>query len=140
MRVIPITLGLVMAAAPLAAQQDTTMQQQAMQPAAVTVAEIAIGRSVMDRVPQDTGSAFPADVGELVCWTRITGAEGETPVHHVWFRGDQEVANVELSVRGSNWRTWSRKAVPADWTGAWHVEVRDAAGNVLRRVDFTVGQ
>jgi len=30
--------------------------------------------------------------------------------------------------------------VPADWTGAWHVEVRDAAGTVLKRLDFTVGQ
>ena len=29
---------------------------------------------------------------------------------------------------------------PPDWTGPWHVEVRDASGTVLKRIDFTVGQ
>jgi hypothetical protein len=61
-------------------------------------------------------------------------------VHHVWFHGDQQVADVELHVTGSPWRTYSRKTVPADWTGAWHVEVRDANGTVLKRLEFTVGQ
>ena len=108
-------------------------------PAAVTV-EAVLARSVVDRVPQDTGAAFPADVAELVLWTRITGAAAESVLHHVWLHGDQQVADIELRVGGSPWRTWSRKTIPADWTGAWHVEVRDAAGAVLKRIDFTIGQ
>ncbi len=52
----------------------------------------------------------------------------------------QPQGDVELQVGGSPWRTWSKKTVPPDWTGAWHVEVRDAAGTVLKRIDFTVGQ
>jgi len=52
----------------------------------------------------------------------------------------KQVADVELRVGGSPWRTQSRKTVPADWTGPWHVEVRDANGTVLKRLDFTVGQ
>ncbi len=130
------------------AAQDTT---QAMTPApaaapaaapSVAVTDAIVARSVMDREPQDTGSAFPADVGQLVLWTKVTGAPAgaETTIHHVWFHGDTQVGDVELHVGGSPWRTWSRKTVPADWTGAWHVEVRDAGGAVLKRVDFTVGQ
>ena len=50
--------------------QDTT---QAAAPAAtaapVTVVEAVVARSVLDRQPQDTGTAFPADVGQLICWT-----------------------------------------------------------------------
>jgi DUF2914 family protein len=107
--------------------------------AAVNVAEAAVARSVVDRQPQDTGTAFPADVGQLVCWTKVAGAGGAV-IHHVWFHGDTQVGDMELQVGGSPWRTWSRKSVPADWTGAWHVEVRDAAGSVLKRIDFTVGQ
>lgn len=105
----------------------------------ITVDEAAIAKSVLDRVPQDTGSAFPADVGQLICWTKVTGAGGAS-IHHVWFHGDTQVGDVELQVGGSPWRTWSKKTVPADWTGAWHVEVRDASGAVLKRFDFTVGQ
>jgi DUF2914 family protein len=105
----------------------------------ITVDEAAIAKSVLDRAPQDTGSAFPADVGQLICWTKVTGAGGGS-IHHVWFHGDTQVGDVELQVGGSPWRTWSKKTVPADWTGAWHVEVRDASGAVLKRFDFTVGQ
>jgi len=105
----------------------------------VTVVEAVVARSVVDRQPQDTGAAFPADVAQLNCWTKLEGAGGSS-IHHVWFHGDTQVGDVELQVGGSPWRTWSRKTVPADWTGAWHVEVRDAAGTVLKRIDFTVGQ
>src|SRR6266550_3866769 len=113
----------------LAAQDTTKAAAPAPAPApapaaatpSVTVVEAVVAKSVLDRQPQDTGAAFPADVGQLNCWTKVEG-------------------DGELQVGGSPWRTWSRKTVPADWTGAWHVEVRDAAGTVLKRIDFTVGQ
>ena len=126
---------LAFAVAPLAAQDST-----AARPAALQVVDAAIAKSVVDRAPQDTGSTFGADVAQLICWTKIEGASGDMTVHHVWFHGDQQVADVELHVAGSPWRTYSRKTVPADWTGAWHVEVRDANGTVLKRLDFKVGQ
>ncbi len=127
----------------LVAQDTTKAAAPAAAPAAatpqVTVVEAVVTRSVVDRLPQDTGTAFPADVGQLNCWTKVEGAGGSS-IHHVWFHGDTQAGDVELQVGGSPWRTWSRKSVPADWTGAWHVEVRDAAGTVLKRIDFTVGQ
>ncbi len=107
--------------------------------AAVSVTEAVIAKSIVDRAPQDTATTFGADVGQVVLWTKVSGASGGA-VHHVWFHGDTQVGDVELQVAGSPWRTWSRKAVPAEWTGPWHVEVRDAAGTILKRVDFTVGQ
>ncbi|HYT84693.1 MAG TPA: DUF2914 domain-containing protein [Gemmatimonadales bacterium] len=132
-------LPLALLAARGLAAQDTT---QAMAMPAVEVTEAVVAKSVVDRQPQDTGSAFPADVGQLICWTKVSGAPAETgtTLHHVWFHGDTQVGDVELHVAGSPWRTWSRKTVPPDWTGAWHVEVRDGSGTVLKRIDFTVGQ
>jgi len=123
----------------LAAQDTTKAAAPAAAAPQVTVVEAVVARSVLDRQPQDTSSAFPADVGQLISWTKLEGAGGSS-IHHVWFHGDTQVGDVELQVGGSPWRTWSRKTVPPDWTGAWHVEVRDAAGAVLKRIDFTVGQ
>jgi len=129
------------------AAQDTTKAAPAPAPApaaspSVSVDESVVAKGVVDRVPQATGSVSPVHVGQLVFWTKVRGATpgGETAIHHVWFHGDTQVGDVELHVGGSPWRTWSKKTVPADWTGAWHVEVRDAAGTVLKRIDFTVGQ
>jgi hypothetical protein len=142
MKRIGAMLVLALLAARGVAAQDTT---QAPAPAAaapaaqVTVDEAVVARTVVDRQPQDTGRTFTPDVGQLICWSKLTGAAG-TSIHHVWFHGDTQVGDVELQVGGSPWRTWSRKTVPPDWTGAWHVEIRDAAGTVLKRLDFTVGQ
>jgi len=95
----------------------------------------------VDRAPQDSGTAFPDSdsVGTLVLWMRVTDGNGQT-LHHVWFHGGDQVGDVPLTIGGSPWRSWSRKTIPADAKGAWHVEIRDDAGNVIKRVDFTVGQ
>ena len=123
-------------AAILAAQDSTATRATAP---SLTVTEAMIAKAVVDRVPQDTASTFPAGVGQVACWTKISGTASGAIIHHVWFHGDTQVGDVELPVGGSPWRTWSRKTIPADATGAWHVEVRDASGNMVRRVDFTIG-
>src|SRR5213076_2165239 len=74
------------------AAQDTTKAAPASAPApaaspSVSVDESVVAKGVVDRVPQDTGSVFPVDVGPLVFWTKVSGATsgGETPIHDVWF-------------------------------------------------------
>lgn len=138
-----LMLGMLVGfAGPVVAQDSTAAPPPAPPPAAapsnVTV-EAVLARSLVDRAPQDTGTAFPDSVGTIVLWMRASGASGQT-LHHVWFYGDTEVGNVPLTISGSPWRTWSRKTVPAEAKGAWHVEIRDDAGTVLKRIDFTVGQ
>ena len=141
-------LILLLAVGPMAtvvAAQDPTPPPPMPPPAAAAPATSAmtvsavLARSVVDRVPQDTGTAFPGTVGELYLWTRVTGAMAEDSIHHVWFRGAEQVADIALRVGGSPWRTWSRKTIGSTDAGEWHVEVRDVAGNVLARVDFVVG-
>src|SRR5256712_7682171 len=100
----------------LAAQDTTKAAAPAPAPAAatasVTVVEAVVAKSVLDRQPQDTGSAFPAGVRQLICWTKGEGA-GCSSTHHLWFHGDTQGGDVELQVGGSPWGTWSRKTVPA---------------------------
>src|SRR2546427_8830775 len=84
------------------AAQDTTKAAPAPAPAAspsVSVDEAVVAKGVVDRVPQDTGSVFPVDVGQLVFWNKVSGATsgGETTIHHVWFHGDTQVGDVERS-------------------------------------------
>ena len=132
-----LLLGLVGSAA---AQDSTAARPAAPAAAAANVSvEAVLARTLVDRAPQDTGSAFPDSVGTVVLWMRVSGANGQT-LHHVWFHGNDQVGDVALMVGGSPWRTWSRKTIPADAKGAWHVEIRDEAGTVLKRIDFSVGQ
>jgi hypothetical protein len=92
--------------------------------------------AVKDRAPEGAAETFPANVGELYCFSHLTNVTDK--VVHVWFRGEKEVFRIELPVRASQWRTWSAKKVMPGMTGAWRVEVRDAAGTVLATARFTV--
>jgi hypothetical protein len=100
--------------------------------------DIAVARTVIDRMPVDEGNSFPVDVGEVWCWTRVSGAEGTT-IKHVWLRDGVEMAQVPLNVAGNSWRTYSSKTIPPYWSGDWRVEVRDEIGNLLASQDFSVG-
>jgi len=109
---LPVVLMLGLAGG-LAAQDTTAARPAAPAPQSAATVQAVLARNVVDRAPQDTGVAFPADVATLVLWMRVTGGEGQT-LNHVWFHGDTEVGNVPLSIGGSPWRTWSRKTIPAD--------------------------
>ena len=105
---------------------------------ALEVAEGAITSQISDRNPVDSLTSYSADVGKLYCFTRIVGAESDSQVTHVWYRGDEEMARVDLAVRSNNWRTWSSKALLPEWTGEWRVDVLDAEGTVIRTLAFTL--
>ncbi len=102
------------------------------------VQQAVIATGVEAREPVGEAASFPADVGELVFFTRVLGATGETEIEHTWFHGQQERARVRLPVRDSPWRTWSTKKIAPDWTGTWSVEVRDAEGRLLDTLTFTI--
>jgi len=102
------------------------------------VQDVAIGTGVYDRVPTGISSYFDSSVGKLYAFTRIVGAEGDTRVYHKWYHGDLLVADVPLTVRSGDWRTWSTKNVQADWTGDWRLVVVSEDGSVLGSVKFAV--
>ncbi|KPK79444.1 MAG: hypothetical protein AMS25_12665 [Gemmatimonas sp. SM23_52] len=125
----------------MAAASGARAQEQAA-PAAgaqLAVAEAVITTGVQDRQPVDNVTTVPTDVGTVYCWTRITAAEGEIQLEHVWYKGDVEMARVSLRVAGSNWRTWSSKNIEQIWTGDWRVDIVGPDGTVLDSVSFTVG-
>jgi hypothetical protein len=113
----------VMTAAPAVAQAPTV--------------EVEVATAIVDRMPEGSGQAFAADVGEVYAWMRVTGAEGTT-IHHVWIHGEEEWS-VPLTIGGSPWRTWSSKQIPPERAGEWRIEIRDDTGNLLEALSFTVG-
>ncbi len=104
----------------------------------ITVAEAVIATSIVDRQAGDNVTSVASDVGKVYCWTRLTGADAEVQVQHVWYHGDNEMARVNLKIAASNWRTWSSKNITPDRAGAWHVDIVGPDGNVLDSVSFTV--
>lgn len=111
------------------------MSQPMMSP---QVAEASICTDVVDRACENANTRFSVSTDKLYCFTRIVGAQNNTYVTHVWYYGDRERAQVRLSVRSPNWRTFSSKMIQPHEIGQWHVDVLGADGQVLTTVPFSI--
>jgi hypothetical protein len=106
---------------------------------AVEVAEAVICSDVQDRQPVDVGVAFPADIGKIWCWSKLKDGQG-TSIKHIYYYNDEEKAIVQLDIGSPMFRTYSSKRILSSWTGEWRVDIIDADDNVLKSLDFTIGE
>jgi len=80
------------------------------------------------------GDRFPE--GSVVWFqTRALGGGPGAAIRHVWIREGRAVQTIRLPLGRADWRTQSRKTIHG--VGAWAVEARDEAGQVMARADFT---
>jgi hypothetical protein len=102
------------------------------------VSDAAICRGILDRQPQASGIRFPATVGRLYCFSRMSNVAAETTISHVWYYGNGVRARVELAVSPPAWRTFSSKRIMAHEVGLWRVDILDSEGNVLKTLGFEI--
>jgi hypothetical protein len=102
------------------------------------VIEMMICTDIQDRVPVGADTLFLKTVGQLYCYTKVTGAGESAKIAHVWYYNDQEMARVELNIRADTWRTWSSKKILEEWTGNWRVDVVSESGEILKSMSFRI--
>ncbi len=98
----------------------------------------SICKDIQDREPVGEGESFPPEVGKLYCHSLVEGAEDSTAVTHIWYYGQEEMAEVDLPVRSPHWRTWSSKVILPQWQGWWRVDVLSAEGDTLSSAYFVI--
>lgn len=102
------------------------------------VEKTVIAVEIHNRDPFGVATVFPGGAGHLYCHSLVLGAGEATEIHHVWFWGEQKMADVPLAVRPGRYRTYSSKRLLPQWTGEWRVEVRGPAGELLSTAAFNV--
>ena len=98
--------------------------------------DLVTATGVENRQPVGVADTFPADVGKVYAWMRVTGAADQA-IQVVW-RYESLTFNVPLEIGGPSWRTWSSKIIMPVWTGEWTVEVLDARGNSITGTTFMI--
>ena len=104
----------------------------------INVDEMVFCAAVKDRNPVGVADTFPADIYSLYCFTTIAGAKDTTAVRHRWHWAGRTMADVELPVRSSHWRTWSRKRMLPAWRGEWKVDIITADSVVIESKTFVL--
>ncbi|MGO2563657.1 MAG: DUF2914 domain-containing protein, partial [Pseudoalteromonas nigrifaciens] len=59
-------------------------------------------------------------------------------VKHVWFFEDDIVAEIELDITSSRYRTYSTKNIMDSQIGQWRVDVIDEQGQLIAQKEFRI--
>lgn len=78
-----------------------------------------------------------AEPVEVTFFTQVLN-QADAKVSHLWFRENQLMAEVPLSIGSPNWRTYSTKTILPDWLGRWRVLVVDGDQNIILEYEFNV--
>jgi hypothetical protein len=130
-----LTIILAALAATLAAPGAALGQEAG---AGFAVARLVAAEDVVDREPVGVAETFPVSIDTVYCFLEARDVAQDTEVAFAWYHEGEEVALVTLLLRaGPRWRTFSSKKV-AGRTGAWSVALKDASGETIETMDFTV--
>jgi hypothetical protein len=104
------------------------------------VSEMTITTRIVRRNPVDSVRRISAASEKtLYCYTRVAAPDDEErSISHIWYRNGEAMAEYELPVHGSRWRTYSKKVIEKGMRGVWRVDALDDEGNLLKSVEFTM--
>lgn len=123
---------------PVSAQEKAKEAGAAEEGPGFTAARLVVGTGVENREPTGVAETFPASTEKIYCFLEATNITKDTEVSFAWFKGDKELWKISLPLKkGLKWRTHTFKTVRG-LKGDWKVEIKDAAGNVVKDVKFKV--
>ncbi|MCX7725496.1 MAG: DUF2914 domain-containing protein [Chitinispirillaceae bacterium] len=117
---------------------NTTVQSTPQQVSDMSVGRAVIALDIVDRVPQDTGTIFPAEVKRLYCYSEILNGEGGE-IQHRWYWNDELLNSVSLKISSKRFRTYSAKTIFPHMKGKWRVAIVNSANEAaLKWLEFTI--
>jgi hypothetical protein len=106
--------------------------------AGLTIARLEIAGNVVDRMPVEIASSFPASQEKVYCYLDFRDVEEETAVTVMWSLEQDEMGKVPLTIKPyERFRTWASKAIYG-MQGDWSVDVLNEEGFVIKSAAFTV--
>jgi len=101
----------------------------------ITVDSMAFAAGIDARAPMGIATEFESTTEKVSCWTIVSSSQGPVSVKHVWYKDDNKVFELPLTLTSQSGRLWSTKSVSS---GNWRVDVVDDAGNVVTFGSFVV--
>lgn len=94
--------------------------------------------AVENHEPVDEVTELGTDHDRVLFFMEARNLENRTLTHRYHYDGEVQ-AEVDLTIGGPRWRTWSSKRLMPEWEGTWTVEVVDEEGEVHGSWSFEYG-
>lgn len=119
-------------------QEGKTQAPAAKEAAGFEITRLVVATGVDNRIPVGIAETFPASTPKVICFLDAKDIAADTDVTFVWILNGKEILKTTLKLKaGPKWRTRAGKNLN-NQKGDWKVEVRNAAGAVIKDVQFKV--
>jgi hypothetical protein len=88
--------------------------------------------------PFNPSVVFSVRTGSVMCFTAFDHVPEQTSIFHDWIRQDKLVFRKKLVLKPPRWSSVSSIQLREADKGVWRVEIRDADGNFLRILRFSI--
>jgi hypothetical protein len=103
-----------------------------------SVSRIVMAEGIENKEPVKISNTFSASTPGVYCFIEATNIIKDTKATFVWKHKGEEIVTFSLPLmQGPRWRTFAHKTLLGN-SGKWSVEVKDALGNTIEKIAFTV--
>lgn len=95
-----------------------------------TISRAQFTSAILDREPVDELTSIDSNTGSVFFFTEFRNFDGTNATHR-WIYNGAVRFELSFKIRGSRWRVYSQKTLPAEWLGDWKVEIVAEDGSVL---------
>ena len=117
------------------ATDDAAPPQEVKQ---LTLAKAAMCEGIKEYIPKNQGIVFPTAIGKIYCFTVFDPVPQKTVIYHNWYRNDELITKVKLTLKPPRWSTFSSIQLREADKGPWRVEIVDEKDRLHKTLRFSI--
>ena len=107
-------------------------------PQELALVQAAMCEGLRSLVPLNEAVAFSIEREEVFCFLDFDPVPEKTSIRISWFWKDERRRNPKFTLYPPRWSTLDSMQLRDADKGPWRVEVKDAEGNILRTLRFSI--
>ena len=107
-------------------------------PQELTLVQAVMCEGLRSLVPLNEAIAFSIEREEVFCFLDFDPVPEKTTIRISWFWRDERRRNPKFTLYSPRWSTLDSMQLRDEDIGPWRVEVRDAEGNILETLRFSI--
>jgi hypothetical protein len=137
-RQLLLGIGLLAASLTIGSATTAVAQETDDPPNPLHLSEAVICETLEAFKPLNPSVVFSVRTGSVMCFTAFDHVPEQTSIFHDWIRQDKLVFRKKLILKPPRWSSVSSIQLREADKGVWRVEIRDADGNFLRILRFSI--
>ena len=120
------------------AQEATDHSAPAEEIKQLTLVKAAMCEGIEEYIPKNPGIVFPTAIGKILCFTVFDPVPQKTVIYHNWYRNDELITKVKLTLKPPRWSTFSSIQLREADKGPWRVEIVDEKDRLHKTLRFSI--